>query len=208
MIESDTLAKYHFESAAPPHTEDYVTPRILECCRSLGAKRILDLGCGNGALCARLSRTGVDVVGCDPSQDGITLAHRAHPHIQFHSLSVYDDPSRLDARDFDAVVSTEVIEHLFQPRSLPRFAFSVLRSGGHLLLSTPYHGYLKNLALSVAGQWDRHWSPLWDGGHIKFWSRGSLDRLLTEEGFDFVKFVGAGRVPYLWKSMVVVYRKS
>jgi 2-polyprenyl-3-methyl-5-hydroxy-6-metoxy-1,4-benzoquinol methylase len=207
MIDTETLSRYHFNSADPPHTQDYVTPRILECCRSLGAKRILDLGCGNGALCAALATTGVDVMGCDPSTDGIALARRAHPHIRFHSLSVYDDPPRLDAGDFDVVVSTEVIEHLFQPRSLPRFVFKVLKTGGHLVLSTPYHGYIKNLALSVAGKWDRHWSPLWDGGHIKFWSRASLHQLLTEEGFDFVKFIGTGRVPYLWKSMVVVYRK-
>jgi 2-polyprenyl-3-methyl-5-hydroxy-6-metoxy-1,4-benzoquinol methylase len=207
MIDTETLSKYHFDSADPPHTEAYVTPHIVACCRRLKANRILDLGCGNGALCAALSKTGADVVGCDPSEDGLTFARHAHPQISFHSLSVYDDPSALAARKFDAVVSTEVIEHLFQPRSLPRFAFRVLRSGGYLLLSTPYHGYLKNLALSVTGNWDRHWSPLWDGGHIKFWSRGTLDALLTEEGFEFVEFIGAGRVPYLWKSMVVVYRK-
>ena len=106
------------------------------------------------------------------------------------------------------VVSTEVIEHLFDPRSLPRFASSVLRPNGHLILSTPYHGYVKNLALSVAGRWDRHFSPLWDGGHIKFWSRATLARLVSEEGFEIVRFVGTGRVPFLWKSMVLIVRKA
>src|SRR5437867_11405854 len=130
MIDTAALSKYHFDSAAPPHTDVYVTPRILKCCRALGAKRILDLGCGNGALCAALSTAGADVIGCDPSEQGIALARSRHPHIRFYSLSVYDDPARLDAPAFDAVVSTEVIEHLFRPRSLPHFAYNVLRPGG------------------------------------------------------------------------------
>jgi hypothetical protein len=47
---------------------------------------------------------------------------------------------------FDAVVCTEVIEHLCLPRMLSRFAASLLRPRGLLILSTPCHGYLKNLA--------------------------------------------------------------
>jgi 2-polyprenyl-3-methyl-5-hydroxy-6-metoxy-1,4-benzoquinol methylase len=207
MIDSETLSRYHFDSADPPHTAEYVTPSILKWCRRLGGKRILDLGCGNGALCAALSRAGHEVVGCDPSETGIAVAQRAYPHIPFKSLSVYDDPAPLDGDPFDVVVSTEVIEHLFDPRSLPRFASRVLQPEGHLILSTPYHGYVKNLALSVAGRWDRHLSPLWDGGHIKFWSRATLCQLVTEEGFDLVHFIGAGRIPFLWKSMVVIFRK-
>jgi 2-polyprenyl-6-hydroxyphenyl methylase/3-demethylubiquinone-9 3-methyltransferase len=35
-------------------------------------------------------------------------------------------------------------------------------------VTTPYHGYVKNLALAVTGQLDRHWQPWRDGGHIKF----------------------------------------
>ena len=136
------------------------------------------------------------------------MARGTHPHIRFYLLGAYDEPTPLHDASYDAVVSTEVIEHLFLPRSLPRFASGVLRPRGHLILSTPYHGYLKNLALSVAGQWDRHFSPLWDGGHIKFWSRATLTQLLSEEGFAVSEFVGTGRLPYLWKSMIVICRKT
>ena len=202
------VSRYHHDSAEPPHTAGYLTPAIVASCRSIGARRILDLGCGNGALCAALLAAGFEVTGCDPSEEGVALARRAHPHITFHLLGVYDEPTTLNGARFDAVVSTEVIEHLFLPRSLPRFASRVLRPGGHLILSTPYHGFLKNLALSVAGQWDRHFSPLWDGGHIKFWSRATLTQLLSEEGFAVSEFVGTGRLPYLWKSMILICRKT
>jgi 2-polyprenyl-3-methyl-5-hydroxy-6-metoxy-1,4-benzoquinol methylase len=207
MSNTTITSKYHFGSADAPHTAAYLTDHILAICRRVSARRVLDLGCGNGALCGALSAAGFEVVGCDPSEDGIAFARRTFPHIPFHLLGVYDDCAVLGDDDFDVVVSTEVIEHISRPRSLPRFASKVLRSGGHLVLTTPYHGYIKNLALAVSGKLDAHFTVLWDGGHIKFWSRATLSRLLTEEGFDVTGFIGAGRIPYLWKSMIVIAQK-
>ena len=201
-------SQYRYASAEPPCNVAYLMPQIVECCRGLSVKRILDLGCGNGALCGALSKAGFEVVGCDPSKEGIDLALRAYPHIQFKVLGVYDDPAVLGSDRFDAVISTEVIEPLFLPRLLPRFASKVLKSKGLLILSTPYHGYLKNFALSLAGKWDSHFSPLWDGGHIKFWSRATLTLLLSEEGFAVTQFIGVGRLPYLWKSMILICERS
>ena len=207
MGHDTSAAQYGYRSAEAPHSADYLTSHIVTACRALSAKRVLDLGCGNGALCNALSATGMEVVGCDPSEDGVAIARRAYPTIPFHALGVYDDPGVLGDEPFDVVVSTEVIEHLFLPRCLPRFASRVLRPDGHLIVSTPYHGYLKNLALAVCGKFDPHFTALWDGGHIKFWSRDTLSRLLSDEGFAVTRFVGAGRLPYLWKSMILIANK-
>jgi hypothetical protein len=54
---------------------------------------------------------------------------------------------------------------------------------------------------------DAHFTALWDGGHIKFWSRKTLAKLLAGVGFDVVDFAGCGRFPYLWKSMVMTARR-
>ncbi len=54
---------------------------------------------------------------------------------------------------------------------------------------------------------DRHFTVLWDHGHIKFWSPKTLSFALEEAGFTDLKMIGAGRVPYLWKSMVFSARK-
>ena len=61
--------------------------------------------------------------------------------------------------NFDVAIATEVIEHLVTPFNLPRFAKQLLRPGGHLIISTPYHGYLKNLILALTNRWDAHLSP-------------------------------------------------
>lgn len=44
---------------------------------------------------------------------------------------------------------------------------------------------------------------LWAGGHIKLWSRKTLTDLLTETGFTHIQFHAAGRLPYLWMTMVM-----
>jgi 2-polyprenyl-3-methyl-5-hydroxy-6-metoxy-1,4-benzoquinol methylase len=201
------LAEYHYGSADAPHTEAYLWPRIISLCAELGARRVIDIGCGNGALCRELASRGYEVVGCEPSADGVRLARSSAPELVFHQLGVDDDPSVVGSESFDVAIATEVIEHLARPRSLPRFTKQLLRSGGHVIVSTPYHGYLKNLVLALTDKWDAHLNPFWDGGHIKFWSRKTLSQLLNEAGFRVVRFIGAGRLPFLWKSMIMVAQK-
>jgi type II secretory pathway predicted ATPase ExeA/2-polyprenyl-3-methyl-5-hydroxy-6-metoxy-1,4-benzoquinol methylase len=199
---------YGWNDARPPSC-DYLGPRVFEVLAELQARRVLDLGCGNGVLCAELAQRGYDVVGIERDAGGVAAARQLNPRARIHQFGVEDDPQDLLRAEapFDAVVSTEVIEHLYAPHRLPQFAHSCLRRGGHLIVTTPYHGYLKNLALSLSDHWDRHHTPLWHGGHIKFWSRRTLTQLLQEHGFEVVSFSGVGRVPWLWKSMVLVARK-
>ena len=104
----------------------------------------------------------------------------------------------------DLIISTEVIEHIFLPRVFTRNCYNLLKPGGTLIISTPYHGYGKNLLLALTGKLDEHFTALWDYGHIKFWSRRTLTSLLRESGFTDVRFVGAGRLPFLWKSMILI----
>jgi 2-polyprenyl-6-hydroxyphenyl methylase/3-demethylubiquinone-9 3-methyltransferase len=69
-----------------------------------------------------------------------------------------------------------------------------------------YHSYLKNLALAVTGKMDQHFTALWEGGHIKFWSAKTLSSLFDGEGFERIGLYRVGRIPQLAKSMVVVFR--
>jgi 2-polyprenyl-3-methyl-5-hydroxy-6-metoxy-1,4-benzoquinol methylase len=204
------VESYGWKSAETTYAGIYIAPRILKIIKVLGATRLLDLGSGNGALCSVLADAGYQVVGVEYDLNGVEIAQAAHPAIPFYKFGVQSDPSDLLAHEavFDVVVSTEVIEHLFSPHLLPLYAKAVLKDRGHLVLTTPYHGYLKNLALAVFGKWDKHFTALWHGGHIKFWSRSTLTKLLESHGFRVVGFSGVGRCPWLWKSMVLVAQKQ
>jgi 2-polyprenyl-6-hydroxyphenyl methylase/3-demethylubiquinone-9 3-methyltransferase len=168
--------------------------------------RLLDVGCGNGFWAAHFARRGYAVVGIDPSASGIEVARQAYPGIRFEqrvvSPRVCDE---LGEPPFDVIVSLDVVEHLYAPRDWALGCFHALRPGGTLVCSTPYHGYWKNLLLSLGNRWDAHWAPTWEGGHIKFWSRATLTRLLVHAGFagERVAFRGVGRVPGLWRGMVL-----
>ena len=120
-----------------------------------------------------LSKQGFDVVGVDPSSSGIKHAKGAFPQVTREVGSAYDDlASRYGT--FDLVVSLEVIEHCMEPRFFAKTFLSLIAPGGVGFLSTPYHGYIKNVALAVSARMDSHFTALWDGGHIKFFSVKTL----------------------------------
>jgi 2-polyprenyl-6-hydroxyphenyl methylase/3-demethylubiquinone-9 3-methyltransferase len=204
---------YDWQGPAPEPSHAYLDPVVLRALvewqkgagSALGQMRVFDAGCGNGALLRTLHGRHFDVAGCELSPSGVALAREMlGGKVRIEQMSVYDDLAAVFGPGWHVVIATEVIEHLFAPRLFVRRAQALLAPGGALLLTTPYHGYLKNVALAVTGSLDRHFTALWDGGHIKFWSFATLTALLREAGFCHFRFYGAGRIPGLWKSMVVL----
>ena len=190
-------------------SSDYLVRVIGRFIESLPIRaRVVDLGCGNASLLKKVLRPDLSAFGIDASPSGIHLAAKALPDAHFYVADVAGTlPDNVALGSFDAVISTETVEHLLRPRSRVRNAFDLLKPGGALVISTPYHGYLKNVVLSLTGSMDAHFTALWDGGHVKFWSRETLCTLLSEAGFEQFAFVGVGRVPFLWKSMIIICRK-
>jgi 2-polyprenyl-3-methyl-5-hydroxy-6-metoxy-1,4-benzoquinol methylase len=199
--------EFLWDTGAVSEAHGYLAGPMVRLLRRHGAKIVLDLGCGNGALSAVMQAEGFGVTGCDYSSSGITLARAAFPQIAFfrHDLAA-PLPAEHHGR-YDAVVCMEVIEHLLLPRTLLHNAHAALRPGGLLVVSTPYHRYLKNLALALTNRFDQHWHPLRDFGHVKFFSKRNLLALLNESGFTVTDFVRVGRIPALAKSMIAAATK-
>jgi 2-polyprenyl-3-methyl-5-hydroxy-6-metoxy-1,4-benzoquinol methylase len=173
-----------------------------------GAQRsLLDLGCGNGALTATLAADGFNAVGVDVSTSGVAVARSAHSSLDFreHDLEL-PLPADLHGR-FDVAVSAEVIEHLFLPRALFRRADEALQVGGRLVVTTPYHGWIKNLALALTNSFDKHWHPGSDYGRVKFFSIATLTDMAHECGFKVDAMHRVGRVPPLAMSMIMLATK-
>ena len=95
----------------------------------------------------------------------------------------------------------------YAPRQYAQTVYDLLEAGGTAIISTPYHGYWKNLALALTGKMDAHFTALWDHGHIKFWSVHTMGELLRGAGFVNLRFIRVGRIAPLAKSMIVVAKK-
>jgi 2-polyprenyl-6-hydroxyphenyl methylase/3-demethylubiquinone-9 3-methyltransferase len=205
------ISGYEYSDAELNCAHEYLLPTIfaiLESTPDTGMqKKIFELGCGNGVVANALHSKGFQLTGVDPSSQGIAHANRRYPHL---SLALDSSESDLAERygRFPFVLSLEVIEHVYAPRQFARRIYELLEPGGMALISTPYHGYFKNLALALTGRFDDHFTALWDNGHIKFWSMKTMGKLLEEAKFRDIEFRRVGRIPALAKSMIAIARKA
>ena len=80
----------------------------------------------------------------------------------------------------------------------------MFRQKGLLILTTPYHGFLKNL-LIVLLKFDRHFDP--EGSHIRFFDKKGLERCLNNSGFAQISWSGIGRFWKMYRTWFVVAQK-
>ena len=195
-----------YRYSTPCHSHPDIAARILSIIDNDPAGGIVcELGCGSGWICHRLAERGFITVGVDLSASGIKAANSTN--IQnarfFHDAIDCNLSHRIDlANKCDIVLSNDVIEHLYRPADLLEAARGLLKPGGVMITATPYHGYMKNLAIAVLGRGDRHYDPLWDGGHVKFFSPATLTKLMVSNGFAVNNIEYVGRFYGFWKSMI------
>lgn len=164
---------------------------------------VLDLGCGRGEFCAFFREMGFAAEGIDLSSKAIDYARKQLPGIEFHCGEA---ASLLQSRTsaYDCIFSSEVIEHLFDPAEFLQCAHRLLKPAGLLVITTPYHGLLKNLMIDLVN-YSGHYDPV--GQHIRFFDKKGLNRCLTAAGFEPTVWTGYGRPWPFWKSFFVVSRK-
>jgi len=112
-----------------------------------GKAEILDFGCGRGWMSSRLAEMG-KVLGVDLSNEAIETARSRYPGIEFSCIDASDSRRVTLDRQFDVVVSSEVIEHVLKQEEYIQNIISLLKPGGLLVLTTPngrwkehfYHG--------------------------------------------------------------------
>jgi 2-polyprenyl-3-methyl-5-hydroxy-6-metoxy-1,4-benzoquinol methylase len=204
------ISGYRYTGAELNASHTYLLPSVIDVLERTSShvreKSLFDIGCGNGSIADRIAQLGFRVAGIDPSTEGIAQAKIHYPHLNIHTGSAYDD-LRKQFGSFSYVLSLEVVEHLYSPKAFASTAYNLLHAGGYAIISTPYHGYLKNLAIAATNGFDKHFTAMWDHGHIKFWSIQTLSQLLSEAGFKTIEFKRVGRVPALAKSVIAVARR-
>lgn len=136
--------KRRYKGLIPIPTEkDFSYKLILPFIAKLLKKdeKVLDIGCGNGALSFFAAKKGCKVLGVDISKKAI-LGCRLNTKIlglnglTFQSKS-FDQLTVKEIGRFDLVICSEVLEHLQKDLQVLRKIYSLLKPGGTLFLSTP-----------------------------------------------------------------------
>ncbi len=170
---------------------------------SLNGQLAVDLGCGTGEFTLFLSDLGFDAVGVDVSQMALAEARVRHPpRLRFEMIN--DGRLPLSDSSVDLIWSSEVIEHVFDVMAWLKEAARIMKPRGLIVLTTPYHGLFKTVAVSVFNfAW--HFDPL--GSHIRFFNKRSLARCLMAAQLRPEVWSGYGRPWPFWKSLFVIARK-
>ncbi len=162
----------------------------------------LDLGCGNGFLTNKISKFFKETHGFDVSESGIEIAKRnSDQNTKFFQTNLNLENIKEDS--YNVVTLIEVIEHVYDPENFLKLIKSKMKKDSKIIISTPFHGYLKNLAISLMNKFDHHFDPLWLHGHIKFFSKKTLLKIMNKNGFRVSKVIYSGRFYPFSKSIII-----
>jgi 2-polyprenyl-3-methyl-5-hydroxy-6-metoxy-1,4-benzoquinol methylase len=157
--------------------------RIVEAERIRG--RVLDFGAGTGELINLLSR----VDGIEPHGADIMPRPADIPRSVAWYQADLNEELTLGAAGFDAVICSEVIEHLENPRAVFRTLARLLRPQGKLLLTTPNQETLRSyLTLAFRGHF-AYFTGANYPAHITALLRMDLARICAETGFSQPQFL-------------------
>jgi 2-polyprenyl-3-methyl-5-hydroxy-6-metoxy-1,4-benzoquinol methylase len=168
------------EDAEP---ERFAARRAFLVQRVSAGQRVLDLGCGDGAFAAELVVAGCAVTMADVAEEALRRARSRVARAQAVKLAE-GAPLPFGEDAFDVVWAGEVLEHVADVVGLLAEVRRVLRWGGSLLVTTPWHG-----RLVVAS--DAHFDPRSE--HLRFFSARTLRSVLADAGFAQVDVRRSGR---------------
>jgi len=175
---------------------------------------ILDVGCGNGVIARQLGKEGYHVLGIDISKKAIDKANalNMYPNVLFENISAENLVAT--GKRYDAIICSEVLEHLTDPSSLLKVLNESLNDNGKLIITVPNGNGPRELMVTkpiIAIQKRNNF--LWfmvtkikksmnysgttvqsdadDLTHVQFFTKKSLENLAAASGFHITKFMNS-----------------
>ena len=137
------------DAPADPEPWAWERRRALLLSEARPGERVLDLGCGAGRFVAALRDAGADPVGVEVAEAALTRARAVAPGADLRLLEP-DGSIPLDHGSVDLVWCSEVLEHVADGAHLLQEARRVLRPGGRILVTVPFHGRVQAALRRVA----------------------------------------------------------
>ncbi|MCX7014576.1 MAG: class I SAM-dependent methyltransferase [Candidatus Sumerlaeota bacterium] len=158
-----------------------------EICRLLkpllkSGDRVVDIGCGPGALTLYCAMHGCRATGYEISAKAVDLARKAAERFELGNVDfVNADVAEADlGTPADLAICSEVLEHLPNDGAMLERINSLLREGGRLFLTVPSSDApLHRLAMRLHGR-NRFDEEV---GHVRRYNEAEIASLLTNHGF-------------------------
>ncbi|XP_043236351.1 ubiquinone biosynthesis O-methyltransferase, mitochondrial-like isoform X3 [Amphibalanus amphitrite] len=171
-----------------------VPPPLRRSARPLAGLRVADVGCGGGLLSEPLARLGAHVTGIDAAEENIQVAalHATEdrrlrsPGLrppQYLCCTV-EELAQEQPRAFDAVVASEVLEHVDNQPLFLDMCCQLLRPGGSLFLTTLNRSQCSWLAAILAAEYVLRILPVGTHDWNKFIPPAELHSLLAANGMS------------------------
>lgn len=151
-----------------------------------GEERVLDIGCGSGALGAHFKRINPRAIvhGLDISPEA--GKHAAGRLDRFACLDLDLDPLPDLGIAYDLIVMGDVLEHLKRPDLFLRNVGELLDPGGSMIVSVPNIANYSIRMRLLAGNFDYTDSGILDRSHLRFFTRRTIGDLLASCGYRVV----------------------
>lgn len=168
---------------------------------------ILDFGCGAGQLIFKINKMNPKshYVGVDVSEECVSRNKEKFSKKEFRLIK---DGAPLPFKDnsFEYIISSDSIEHVYDTESAFGEFKRVLKPGGKIIITTPYHGFFKNLAIILSNNFDLSFDP--SAPHIRFFTKESISKCLKKAGLKPIKYDYFGRFYPLSRGMLVIAEKG
>jgi 2-polyprenyl-3-methyl-5-hydroxy-6-metoxy-1,4-benzoquinol methylase len=153
--------------------------RFLERVADRG--RLVDIGCSTGAFLERADRAGFSASGVEYSRDSARVAAK-RTGLNIETGGIHD--CNLALGSIDVITMFDVIEHVPDPAEDLARAFTLLRPGGWLVLSTPNIDGLFPRASQPLAKVLNYWPHPEAPYHLFQFSVATLGALVTAAGFE------------------------
>lgn len=184
----------------------YKWPTVTKYIPRTPKLKILDYGCGPGVLIQKMKKINLtsEYFGVDVSKK---IIDQNKKRIKFCSFSTTEDGAKLPFRSnfFDFIVTTDAIEHVYDTELLFQEFSRILKPGGEILITTPYHGLIKNLVI-VLTNFELIFDPL--GPHIRFFTKKSLVNAVENVRLRHISTDYYGRFFPLSSGILIIAKKE
>ncbi len=160
-------------------------------------KRVLEIGAGPGSISRVLTRTSrCRVTALELDEAVIPLLEGSCERVHRADLNSTSWPENLlNEEKFDVVVAADVLEHLYDPRSVLEQAKSLIDDNGYIVASLPHAGYHGVLASLLDENFEYRSNGLLDQGHIRFFGVKNIQALFDDAGLGIVDAEFVIRLP-------------